>query len=94
MKAHGMDTYVEASEKVEHAKIKTNILVIDASAKVNPIFSKFVYFVYCAVGMSVLYRIFLNKKVAFLQYVVNKKIYTTSAVCMGITNPLQTLLMA
>jgi len=70
MKASGMDKEIEVSETVEHAKIKENILVVDATEKVNPIFSKFVYFVYCVVGLSLLYRVLLNKRVAFFQHVI------------------------
>jgi len=70
MKASGMDTEIEVRESVEHAKIKTNILVVDTTEKANPIFSKFVYFVYSVVGLSVLYRMLLNKRVAFFQHVI------------------------
>jgi len=65
-----MDTEIEVRESVEHAKIKTNILVVDTTEKANPIFSKFVYFVYSVVGLSVLYRMLLNKRVAFFQHVI------------------------
>lgn len=70
MKASGMDIEIEVKETVEHAKIKTNILVIDTTEKANPIFSKMVYFVYCVVGLSLLYRVLLNKRIAFFQHVV------------------------
>ena len=69
-----MDTHFDASETVNCPGIKKHMLVHADGVTVDPLFSKPIYFIYCLVGLSLVYRIFLNRRVSFLEHCIHKKI--------------------
>lgn len=66
VRASQMDTYFSAQEVVNIPGIKKHMFVHAEGVKVDPLFKKPIYFIYCLVGLSLLYRIFLNRRVSFL----------------------------
>jgi len=76
IKASTKDKLYDAEEIVEKPDMKKCILVIDPSEKANKIFSSLAYSFYCVLGLSLLYRIFINKRIPYLQHSMHRKIYS------------------
>jgi len=76
IKARAKDQRYDAEEIVEKPDVKGCILVIDPSEKANKIFSLLAYSLFCVVGLSLLYRIFINKRIPYLQHSMHRKIYS------------------
>lgn len=74
VKASQMDSHFTANEEVNIPGIKTHILVHVDGTKIGLLLSKPIYFIYCLVGLGLLYRIFVNRRVSFLEYCLHKKI--------------------
>ncbi|EAS06943.1 transmembrane protein, putative (macronuclear) [Tetrahymena thermophila SB210] len=64
----------ECEQQIE-APLKQNILVLAKNGKKDAMFNKFVYFVYSIVGLNLLFRILLNRRVPCFEYCLHKKIF-------------------
>jgi hypothetical protein len=69
-----MDAHFEASEKVNLPGIKKHLFVHADGVKIDPLFKKSTYFIYCIAGLNLLYRIFLNRRISFLEHCIHKEI--------------------
>lgn len=74
IKASRMDTYYEATEEVRAEGSVKNFVVYADGAAVDPLLSKAVWLFYSLIGLNFLYRIFLNRRVAFLELCIHKEI--------------------
>ncbi|KAL4461997.1 hypothetical protein ABPG74_000842 [Tetrahymena malaccensis] len=54
--------------------LKTTLLACQDGVKQDPMLSMTVYIIYCAVGLSLLYRVLLNRRVCFLEHCIHKRV--------------------
>ncbi|KAL4476580.1 hypothetical protein ABPG74_010313 [Tetrahymena malaccensis] len=62
-------------EQQTESPLKQNLLVISKNGKKDSMFNKFVYFVYSIVGLNLLFRILLNRRVPCVEYCLHKQIF-------------------
>lgn len=74
LKAKLADTDSESSDQTNCPGLQECLFVYKDGTKIDPLFSKRIYYIYCMVGLSLLYRIFLNRRVSFLEHCIHKEI--------------------